>query len=1122
MLVLFCLGPLAETLAARPLAGVRVKRRAVRIVLWALAIGAILSIANRPASAQSEGSNSAAATEESGSILNQLLPADVIHLMNQDGVPVPVPRDATLDQFLQWLREKNSKPPALPAPSVASVQLTGTADDERAIMAATFVIQNEHADDFAVIPLGLHEAVIRRVRHEGPGEFQFQSNDRAQGSMWWIRGAGRHTVSVELSVPVKRQGPSRRLQLTLPDAATSRIDLATIFRGVTVRSTTGEFQAITPEKQTSRMEGLGFGAKLDLTWQPIVAESPTAPVLEADTTIMVHASTESLLMEAYQRLSVLQGTVSEVAVRLPPNAELLSIEGRDYGAHRSVADDPSRVLVQLASPGNGQIQLKWTIRMPAAEDRRFTLEGFQVEQARKQGGQIGLIPIEGLRMAVANADHPHLMRIDATELAPLSASARVSRAYRYFSQPFRMVLSAETIEPYFTVEPRFTLSVRLDEATLEGVFAVKVLRGNLRQIELDWQNWKSDGWTIEAVEPQGEVIEGVDQQWENRAERMRVRLVEDLGDQFAIRLRSRRMLRPEESATVSMPRVVSRDSAAVPLRLIEADNLSCELTPIGETVVDLQVSPSGGGTADPVVQPGRVRNYRIASGEQLISLKAVKQERRVQASSSTLLELAGSRLRCVQSLQFNVEHERLAEFRVTAPRSLRQASLRFLMDANRTLQANWQDDATSETSIATVTFPEPRLGQFTIQAEFEIPLSDDVLTGDALVDVPILSCTDYTFQQIELQATPEIAPLIAMADAGWKPRTNVPGRASWLSGGSASSARIRFESGGGSQTALITAAKYYSEWDRKGSARCIARFRMSGWFMRLGLILPADATSVQTAWDDQPLSNPEYLATETRPTQYTLRVRSSGADDESHWLTVHYRLPAKQQFGLWNRWTFVAPQIAQAKWIAESRWEIRFPDDQHLFTFSDTMTPQFQWERQGIVWKRISSEPPASDRQFADTPVNRYAFLQFGEPQGFQFATMSGPMILFIGASISLASCFLLLRLPQLRSLLAVWMAVFALALAGLWFRRQLEVLLQPMLIGLAFPLAAVWLQGLRRHDTSAVLSFDPLLELSEPRSSVATARYSPEAQMQEPVLVRSPSGSTHDFLRTGASSGVP
>lgn len=1056
--------------------------------------------------------------------LLDLLGNRVIYLRNSDGDLVPVPLNATLEMWLESLKQTRVKP--APAPAVASVTLSGTADDERAILTAQFMIQNESGNEFVPISLGMNEAVLRQDwTHEGPGEFVFKPNDHAQGYTWWLRGSGRHQVTLEISVPVKKQVANRRLQLTLPDAAQSRLTLGTTFPSVSAKSVAGDVQVVTPAGQPARMELLGLGTRLDLTWQPIVEKATAAPLLEAETTILAYASSEKLLVEAYQRLHVVQGSVSQVIVRLPANAELLSVEGRDYRSHERSTDDPSRVTVQLTGPNTTQVQLKWTIRLPADERRKFILEGFQVESARKQSGQIGLIPVEDLRLSISQADHPHLLRTDAAEMR--TSSAQVSRAYRFFSQPLRVVVGLETVEPYFTSAPRLALNVSLSELNLEGEFAVKVLRGKLRFMDLEWPNWKADGWILDALEPQGELIEGIEPEAPDKPGRLRVRLADEHAEQFVLRLKAHRPNQTGEGVPVSLPQLRAPDSVPPLLAIVEADNLACELTPIGETELELQ-------SADTVMNPSdsapssvrNTRNYRALSDEQIFSLRTIRQERRVQIVSVTQLELIGNRLRGVQSLQFDVEHERLSQILLAVPDAWRTTVTRFQLDPDRTLAANWSAGEAEGLAFTLLTLPESRIGPFTIQAMFELPVPESVLASETALEIPVVSCVDHAIRQFSLQIPAGADSDLIVADAKWKPRSDAAGVARWVAEGPVSSVRVQWENGGGtSQQLLIHSADIRAEWDRQGTVRSVAKYRVSGSYSRIQLVLPDEANLSQATWDDRPLTEPKDIVTDSRPRHYTLKVRSSSEQTE-HWLTIESVCPATQACGLWNRWTLPIPRLPQGRWLAQGTWQIRFPSNQHLFSYDASVTPRFHWQRNGIVWSRVS---PAdiSDRTTEEAPAtpwrqgNSYAFSQFGELQDFRFSTMSGPMILLVGASVSLLVGFLVLNIPKLQNLMTLWGGLFGLAVAGLWFGPQLEVLLQPILLGLLFPLAAIWIQSFRRRDVPPVLSFDPLMDLVETRSSVTRSRFPSEPAGQEPVLARSPSGSTHDFLRSEAGSGV-
>ncbi len=1069
----------------------------------------ILGQAEPAREAQATNDAAAETAKRAPSLLDVLSPT-VVYMLDRNGDPVPVRRNAELDKWLQSLQHPAVKPDTAPAAEVASITLTGTADDERAVLTAKFVIRVPRGEETVSVSLGLNEAVLRSdYIHDGPGEFGFDENHRTQGKTWWVRGKGDHHVTLDLFVPVKKQGSIRRLQLSLPDAAQSRLTLTTKFPATAVKSAAGE--VITNPDQPSQMELLGLGTRVDLTWQPSVAETPTAPLLEAETVILAYAGTEELLIEAHQRVNVVQGSITEFTARLPKGAKLESIDGRDVRGTRPTPNDPERVTVQLLGPNNSQTSVIWRVRLQATEQRRFVLDGFVVESARKQSGKIGLIPIEDLRLSLSSGDHPQLMRTNPAELRPLAP--QVSSAYRFFSQPLRAVLSVDTVEPYFTCEPRLTLHASLEDLTLEGLFSLNVLRGKLRAVEIDWPNAKTDGWLVDW----GELVEAVEDV-EGKPGRVRLKLAEDHSDQFVLRLKAQRTIPAGQSVPFSLPQLVSPDSIATSLKIVEAENMTTELTPIGETLPELQ---SAGG--DETALSRKTRTYRLLSGEKLFSLRTVRQSRRVHVHSTTSLELDESRLRSVQTFQFDVDHERLAQFRLALPEGRLPVDVSFLIDPDRSLAAEWSTTETDGLAVAKIVLPEPRIGRFTVQAVFELPLSDAVLGGASAVDIPILNCLDYPVRQYELKVVGTAESHLTTSDALWKPRNDVSGGTRWVAEGAVNSVRMQWESdGAATQQILIHAADLRAEWDRQGAAFCEARYRLSGVFPRLTFVLPPESTFSEAAWDGRPLLDPVEVSADSRPRHYTVRVRSLGSEPTEHELTIQYRLAPAQSFGLFNRWTLLAPQFPQARWLAQATWDVRIPSDQHLFAYAPAVTPKFQWERRGVVWSRIS--PPAVGDAVSDgaAPRNRYAFEQFGEVRELPFSTMSGAMILLVGASISLLVGFLVLNVAGLRNLMTLWGGLFAVAVAGLWFRPQLEVLLQPILLGFLFPLAAVWLQSLRRTETPPVMSFDPLMDLVEARSSVTRARPLGEPVLPEPVLVRSPTGSTHDFLRSEAGSGVP
>jgi hypothetical protein len=702
----------------------------------------------------------------------------------------------------------------------------------------------------------------------------------------------------------------------------------------------------------------------------------------------------------------------------------------------------------------------------------------------------------------------------------------VSRAYRFFNQPFRMVVGVEAIEPYFTIQPRLSLGVSVNELTLEGEFALHVLRGDVTALDLEWPNWRSDGWILE--ERPDALIENLPPTMDATGDRLRLRLIEDHADQLTLRFQARRAIRPGDNISVTLPRLLAPDSAPVVLRIRDAANVSSELTPLGETVLNAATSDEFEASSDAVSVPARrERTYRVLTREQAFSLRVNRLEQRVQLSSRMVLSLGGgARLRSVQNLMFDVQHEPLSQVRLAIPEAWRSHLAVFQLEPDRALSVEWI--STEGQSFALLTLPEPQLGRFTVQAVLEIPLSDEALAGQAGVELPVVHAPDYPSRQVELEMEEENETNLTVTEATWTPRPGQGAAARWTADGTVETVTVQLHAeGDGTRPLLVTEANIETTWDRQGTAHCVARYRLSGWFARIQLVLPGEAGPPLVTWDGRELTSPEELAAESKPRHYTLRVRSSEGASNEHELTVTYRSPAMQTFGLFNRWTLTAPRMPQARWMAEGTWIVRFPGDQHLFGYSPNVTPQFVWQRTGIFWSRVSRVEGQNHRGPASSPGiretgNAYAFSQFGEIREFRCSTMSAPTILFIGASTALLIGFVLLKFSWLQHVMTLLGGAFGIALAGLWFRPQLEVLLQPILVGCVFPLAAVWIQNLRRRRQPPVLSFDPLMDLAEPRSSANSPPYGGGEARPEPILVRSPGGSTHEFLQAEVRSGLP
>jgi hypothetical protein len=196
----------------------------------------------------------------------------------------------------------------------------------------------------------------------------------------------------------------------------------------------------------------------------------------------------------------------------------------------------------------------------------------------------------------------------------------------------------------------------------------------------------------------------------------------------------------------------------------------------------------------------------------------------------------------------------------------------------------------------------------------------------------------------------------------------------------------------------------------------------------------------------------------------------------------------------------------------------------------------FRWRRLGLFWYRVSDpEPgqllnwiganagPESDAAFdlnsSQLASNLYTFLQIGAPRPLNFRTLSSPMVLLFGAGTSFLFGFILLRVRVLRHVLTVLTAGLILAAIGLWNAAPLELLLQPMIAGLLFPVMAVVIEGwFRRSYGATVLTLPTAAELAAAHGSRSDIEQ-PDAD--EITTLRPPVHDSSEGIRVEAGSGV-
>lgn len=1070
------------------------------------------------------------------------LPPKTLYLPNEQGILVPVPYGAKLEAYLQSLQAPaETRTEKVPAAVLSEIELFGTADDERATLNVriTLSLQPENPQQYIRVPLRLQEGILESFEMTGDAQ-SFPANwSREEGYAWWFRGQGEQRLLLKMSVPIRRQQPTRRLQLSVPAAAVSSLKLSVPHRAVAFRTpdqTT--LQSVPMADGGSACSLSGLGPRLDLTWQPSPEKLQDEGALETQTTYLCRLNPDSLVIEATQRIQALQGTFGSMQVQLPAKAEILKLEGRDYQSHKVNPDVPDQCVVTLQSASTGPVSLKWTLRVPLDERRRLTLTGLNVERARKQTGEIGFILLEGWRLSSSESKDANLVRINAGELRAVADSAQIQRAYRFLSQPFQLPVALDPVEPYVVVAPQLMLEVAADQLSLEGLFNLQVFRGAATELSLRWPGWKAEGWTIESVEPR-ELVEGFTDADSEEPGLIRVRLTESRRGSFSLIVKARRLL-PQSRGEIALTLPIMAGSApnSPVLVVANAENVESELT-AGEGTI---LRPLAGDRRDELTLPGRLTKLkrtesRIDGPNRAFKLRITEHEQRIRTESLTEVELRGDRLGLTQRIQYVVEYQRLPQLRLLSPPGLATDRIQFFAADRLELTPAWQPELADGSREVLLSLEEAKLGRFELEIRTTLPAPDQPADGGELMaSIPILQSLESEFTTTSLEFQHGEWQDESSPGDGWKLHLTDSENQRWTAAG----ARMEFplqliaSRGGDAGPFVVNRTWIRARFDAQRSLNCRAQFRLNGRGSTMMVTLPSEVEAPRFAWGQLVLEQASVMERPSGSGRYQLRLPETASELNDHLLTVDYVVAGDGLLRGTDRITVPPPKLQPATWVAQTVWTIDFPSDQHLFDYPRQMTPMYRWERQGVIWRRVPHPEQSSLEDWIgstsgpslpsiEIPVNSYSFSQMGIPSELRIRSLSAPLVLLFGAGISLTAGFVLIQVRVVRHVLSVLILGLLFALAGLWFMPLLELLLQPMIAGLIFPLCAVLIQRWNRsRHFGAVLTLgsDGDSRFRDAFSGNRTESAGSEFSSEEATQLRTPN-SEADAMHYETGSGV-
>jgi hypothetical protein len=335
-------------------------------------------------------------------------------------------------------------------------------------------------------------------------------SSKSTGWLMRMAGRGEHRARVRLLAPIKPTADGDRLELAIPEAATTRITL--IVPGKVVDATTGTREiAREPIDQgvsTRLSASLTPRSRIELTWR-VEADSTAqlSPLLFVEGKIEVEVDTQSLKSKSAWMIRSERGAARRLEIGVDPADELLSIliDDQPIPTEGRRSNDGSKILIPLSEPirPGSPRRLELTVRRGKTAETanegsfRTTFHGFPFASTIAQSGTIAFVPRgdQWITASPLNGARRIDPRLDVQEDAGESNSTRVS--FRFADQPFDISLRVDPATPWIRVESRTAIEVDTASARLETWLNYQITRGRVFEARIGLPR----GLDLESVGP---------------------------------------------------------------------------------------------------------------------------------------------------------------------------------------------------------------------------------------------------------------------------------------------------------------------------------------------------------------------------------------------------------------------------------------------------------------------------------------------------------------------------------------------------------------------------------------------------------------------------------------------
>ncbi len=609
-------------------------------------------------------------------------PVQVQILFRQDdGKVVPIENlgfpPERIEQVLQWLTTQQS------VPGYDTIMAaSGTVHQSRAEIHVELKIE-VHADDWVRVPVGFQSWTVTDFQHapDQPGfESRFAGNASGRRE-WFLKGKGSHTLSMDLIAEVRDQKADRqRLKLSMPNAVTSSLKLTFDHPVQNVRGNTGNRGPVESRGDETIATFYGLQQETEITWESAATASDQSMVISAPepAAMTLDLTTSTAVLRCTQAVTITDGAIDHLLVRLPPGYSEAAITGTDDSGNQIVqsddmtaADGASTARIVFNRPVRRRIELQFelqhakTATQPSDEEVIFVSVP-DIDGISEQTATVNISIPRGLEVKISPGLQTRRVRVESQP----NLRSEEATAFELLSTDARLQLNVREPEARFTVRPQLRFSTDEKNLLLLARFPINVSPGSLDELLVSWQRFSEDGWQIDP----GSIYLTEDddkrsQLSHNFPDENSIHLPLDnfQSGRFTVEFQAFRSLIPSTEGAAAgafyLPDVVASTSLSTTLSLVESDTYSLSLTRATDgSSFDMASSRT-------LVTPqdsSRVTSWQVRDSGSLVRVQESRQTQEISSKAVVALNAERGSIQVHTEISINVKHRDLRELRFTA------------------------------------------------------------------------------------------------------------------------------------------------------------------------------------------------------------------------------------------------------------------------------------------------------------------------------------------------------------------------------------------------------------------------------------------------------------------------